>query len=51
MKNVQSFEKTLEAQTYCASVVKEGDAVLIKASRGMHFEDIYKEIVKENENA
>jgi len=51
MKNVQSFEKTLEAQAYCADAVMEGDAVLIKASRGMHFEDIYKEIVKENENA
>ena len=46
MENVVSFEKTLEAQRYCAEAVKEGDAVLIKASRGMHFEDIYKEITE-----
>lgn len=45
MENVVTFEKTLEAQKYCAKAVCEGDAVLIKASRGMHFEDIYKEII------
>lgn len=48
MENVVSFEKTLEAQKFCADTVKPGDAILIKASRGMHFEDIYKEIVEEN---
>lgn len=47
MENVISFEKTLEAQKYCKQVLKAGDAVLIKASRGMHFEDIYKEITGE----
>lgn len=46
MENVFSFEKTLEAQTFCGKTVQEGDGVLIKASRGMHFEDIYKEITK-----
>ena len=46
MENVHSFGKTLEAQSFCADTVQEGDAVLIKASRGMHFEDIYKEITK-----
>lgn len=48
MENVISFDKTLEAQKYCADIVREGDAVLIKASRGMHFEDIYKEITMED---
>lgn len=47
MKKVFSFAKTLEAKNFCAKTVAEGDAVLIKASRGMHFEDIYKEITKE----
>ncbi|MDO5397641.1 MAG: UDP-N-acetylmuramoyl-tripeptide--D-alanyl-D-alanine ligase [bacterium] len=49
MENVVSFEKTLEAQRFCAGAVQKGDAVLIKASRGMHFEDIYNEITKAEE--
>ena len=49
MENVVSFDKTLGAQSYCAKAVQEGDAVLIKASRGMHFEDIYNEITNAEE--
>lgn len=48
MENVICFDKTLEAQKYCADIVRKGDAVLIKASRGMHFEDIYNEITMED---
>jgi UDP-N-acetylmuramoyl-tripeptide--D-alanyl-D-alanine ligase len=47
MENVVSFNKTAEAQSFCADAVKDGDAVLIKASRGMHFENIYKAITEE----
>lgn len=44
MKNVKSFPKTLDVCGYIIDVVRKGDAVLIKASHGMHFEDIYKTI-------
>lgn len=44
MENVVSFPKTLDACNYVKDVVRPGDAVLIKASHGMHFEDIYKTI-------
>lgn len=41
VKNIVSFDKTLEVCEYIKGKLKEGDAVLIKASRGMHFEEIY----------
>ena len=44
MSEVYSFPKTLEASVFVKDFVKENDAVLIKASRGMHFEEIYKAI-------
>ncbi len=44
MENVVSFPKTLDACNYVKDVIRPGDAVLIKASHGMHFEDIYKTI-------
>lgn len=39
--NVVSFDKTLEVCNFVKDEIKSGDAVLIKASRGMHFEDVY----------
>lgn len=44
MKDVHSFEKTLAAARYTETALREGDGVLIKASRGMHFEDIVNAI-------
>ena len=44
MKNVISFDKTLEACAYVKKEVRSGDAVLIKASHGMRFEQIYDAI-------
>jgi UDP-N-acetylmuramoyl-tripeptide--D-alanyl-D-alanine ligase len=44
MENVVSFPKTLDVCNYVKDVLHEGDAVLIKASHGMHFEDIYNTI-------
>ncbi len=41
MKNVVSFADTDSAAEYVKNAVKSGDAVLIKASHGMHFEKIY----------
>lgn len=41
MKNVVSFDKTLELCKYVKGNLKQGDVILIKASRGMHFEEIY----------
>ncbi len=40
-----SFDTTDEAGEFCKSFLKEGDAVLIKASRGMKFEKIYNKII------
>lgn len=45
VKNVVSFDKTLEVCNYIKTEVKKGDAVLIKASRGMHFEEVYNAII------
>ena len=36
------FETTQEAAEFAVNFVKPGDSVLIKASRGMHFEAIYQ---------
>lgn len=44
VKNIVSFDKTLEVCNYVKDEIKSGDAVLIKASRGMHFEEIYNTI-------
>lgn len=44
MKNVISFDKTLDVCNYIKDKIKPGDAVLIKASRGMHFEEVYSAI-------
>lgn len=44
LRAVKSFPKTLDACKYVRETVRPGDAVLIKASHGMHFEDIYKTI-------
>lgn len=41
---VISFNKTLEVCNYVKDEIKQGDAVLIKASRGMHFEEVYEAI-------
>ena len=46
MENVISFEKTLETAEYVKNEVRRGDGLLIKASRGMHFEDIFNTICK-----
>ena len=45
-KEVYSFNTTEEAKEFVKGFVKCGDAVLIKASRGMHFEEIYNTIVE-----
>lgn len=44
MTEVVSFDKTREAAGYVASLVQSGDAVLVKASRGMRFEMIVQAI-------
>ncbi len=44
MKNVISFDKTLEVCNFVKDKIKAGDAVLIKASRGMRFEEVYNTI-------
>ena len=41
VENIVSFDKTLEVCNYVKDEIKSGDAVLIKASRGMHFEEVY----------
>ena len=48
MKAVYAFPKTLDVCSYAKDTVKSGDAVLIKASHGMRFEEVYKAI-KENQ--
>ncbi len=44
VKDVISFDKTLEVCNYIKDKIQPGDAVLIKASRGMHFEEVYNTI-------
>lgn len=44
MTEVMAFDKTREAARYVSSLVKRGDAVLVKASRGMKFEMITQTI-------
>ena len=45
-KEVHWFGTTTEASEFAKGFVKCGDAVLIKASRGMHFEEIYNTLVE-----
>lgn len=44
MENVKVFKTTEEVCEYVKEALKPGDAALIKASHGMHFENIYKTI-------
>lgn len=44
LENVVSFDTTEEAALYVKENIKCNDAVLIKASHGMHFEKIYDKI-------
>ena len=44
MENIVVFDKTLEVCNYVKDNISEGDAVLIKASHGMHFEEVYNAI-------
>ena len=41
---IHAFDKTLEACNYVKDAIKIGDAVLIKASHGMRFEEVYNAI-------
>lgn len=43
---VHYFETTQQAAEFAAKTVKIGDTVLVKASRGMHFEDICSVLMK-----
>ncbi len=45
MENVVTFDKTLEVCNFAKEEIKSGDAVLIKASHGMHFEEVYNTII------
>lgn len=45
MQDVISFDKTLDVCNYIKDKIKSGDAVLIKASRGMRFEEVYNAII------
>ncbi|MCI8405115.1 MAG: UDP-N-acetylmuramoyl-tripeptide--D-alanyl-D-alanine ligase [Clostridia bacterium] len=47
MENVIAFDKTLEVCNYIKDIITPGDTVLIKASHGMRFEDVYK-VIKNN---
>lgn len=44
MQNVVTFDTAPEVCNFAKEEIKSGDAVLIKASRGMHFEEIYNTI-------
>lgn len=46
-QTVISFEKTDDAADKINDIVTDADAVLIKASRGMHFENIVSQIAKD----
>jgi len=46
MSEVYSFADTDGACGFAKDYVKSGDAVLIKASRGMHFEKIYNALTE-----
>ena len=44
VSEIHAFDKTLEACNFVKDALKEGDAVLIKASHGMRFEEVYNAI-------
>ncbi len=44
VNEIHAFDKTLEACNFVKDALKEGDAVLIKASHGMRFEEVYNAI-------
>ena len=44
MENVHQFCTTEEAASFAKSALGDGDAVLIKASHGMHFEKVFEAI-------
>lgn len=46
MKHIFTFKTTDEAALAIKSIVMPGDTVLLKASRGMHFEKLFKEITE-----
>lgn len=50
MENIVCFDKTLGASNFVKDEIKSGDTVLIKASRGMHFEEIYQAIKEMHSN-
>lgn len=41
VENIKVFDKTLEVCNYVKDEIRKGDAVLIKASHGMRFEEVY----------
>ena len=45
---VYSFDTTDELVSNISKFIKENDTVLVKASRGMHFEKIVDKITEEN---
>ena len=49
MENVLAFEEKAECIRQVNEIVKEGDVVLVKGSRGMKMEDIVKEIMEQQE--
>ncbi|MDY3929890.1 MAG: UDP-N-acetylmuramoyl-tripeptide--D-alanyl-D-alanine ligase [Clostridia bacterium] len=48
-ENIISFENTEQAKNNIMKYIKENDSILIKASRGMHFETLTEEIMKNAE--
>lgn len=44
MSGVKAFGRTLEVCEYIKDKLKQGDAVLVKASHGMNFSEVYKAI-------
>ena len=48
IKEIHAFDKTLEVSNYIKETVKKGDAVLIKASHGMRFNEVYDAIKTED---
>ena len=47
MENVHAFDTTEEAAEFAKTALGEDDAVLIKASHGMHFEKVFEAISEE----
>ena len=47
MENVYAFDTTDEAAEFAKTALGAGDAILIKASHGMHFEKVFEAISEE----